>query len=31
VHGGGESWLQGEACRVHRGRWEVRTMKPLKP
>ncbi|HLN08972.1 MAG TPA: RT0821/Lpp0805 family surface protein [Xanthobacteraceae bacterium] len=30
VQGGDESWLQGEACRVHRGRWEVRTMKPLK-
>jgi len=30
VHGSDESWLQGEACRVHRGRWEVRTLKPLK-
>jgi surface antigen len=25
-----ESWLQGEGCRVHQGRWEVRHMKPLQ-
>jgi len=25
-----EIWLQGEACRVHQGKWEVRTMKPWK-
>jgi surface antigen len=25
-----ETWLQGEACRVHRGKWEVRTLKPWK-
>jgi len=25
-----ETWLQGEACRVHHGKWEVRTMKPWK-
>ena len=25
-----ESWLQGEGCRIHQGRWEVRQMKPLK-
>jgi len=30
VHKGTESWLQGEACRVHHGRWEVRGMKPWK-
>lgn len=30
VHGGSESWLQGEACRIHQGRWEVRTLKPWK-
>jgi len=23
-----EAWLQGEACRVHKGGWEVRSMKP---
>jgi surface antigen len=25
-----ETWLQGEACRVHKGKWEVRAMKPWK-
>ena len=25
-----ESWLQGDGCRVHQGRWEVRHMKPLQ-
>jgi len=30
VRKGTESWLQGEACRVHHGRWEVRAMKPWK-
>src|SRR5262245_34246962 len=25
-----ESWLQGEACRIHRGKWEVRSMKPWR-
>ena len=25
-----ETWLQGEACRVHQGKWVVRTMKPWK-
>jgi hypothetical protein len=25
-----ESWLQGEGCRIHEGRWEVRQMKPLQ-
>ncbi len=30
VRGGAESWLQGEACRVHRGQWEVRQMRPWK-
>lgn len=23
-----ETWIQGEACRVHKGKWEVRSMKP---
>lgn len=27
---GAESWLQGEACRTHHGRWEVRNLKPWK-
>lgn len=30
VHEGAESWLQGEGCRVHEGRWEIRLMKPWK-
>jgi surface antigen len=25
-----ESWLQGEACRIHKGKWEVRSMKPWR-
>jgi surface antigen len=25
-----EQWLQGEACRVHHGKWVVRSMKPWK-
>ncbi len=28
VRGGDEKWLQGEACRTHRDRWEVRSLKP---
>jgi hypothetical protein len=28
VRDGAESWLQGEACRAHQGRWEVRNLKP---
>lgn len=30
VRDGTESWLEGEACRVHQGRWEVRALKPWK-
>jgi surface antigen len=30
VHQGAEAWLQGEGCRVHEGRWEIRTMRPVK-
>jgi surface antigen len=30
VRDGTESWLQGEACRAARGRWEVRNMRPWK-
>ena len=30
VKPGTESWLQGEACRVQPGNWEVRTLKPWK-
>lgn len=28
VHKGAESWLQGEGCRVHEGKWEIRAMRP---
>jgi hypothetical protein len=27
---GNELWLQGEACRMHEGRWEVRNLRPWK-
>jgi surface antigen len=30
VRQGAESWLQGEGCRVHHGKWEVRVMRPWK-
>jgi len=28
--GNKEAWLQGEACRVHQGKWEIRSLKPWK-
>ena len=28
VRDGSESWLQGEACRIRQGRWQVRNLKP---
>ncbi len=27
---GTESWMQGEACRVRKGKWEVRRLKPWR-
>jgi hypothetical protein len=30
IRDGSESWLQGGACRVHQGKWTVRTLRPLK-
>jgi len=30
VRDGAESWLKGDACRLHQGKWTVRTMRPLK-
>lgn len=30
VNAGTESWMQGEACRMHKGRWEVKALKPWK-
>jgi surface antigen len=28
--GNGEDWMRGEACRIHKGNWEVRSLKPWK-
>lgn len=28
VRDGAESWMQGEACRIPQGKWEVRNLKP---
>jgi surface antigen len=30
VRDGSESWLQGDACRIHQGKWTVRSLRPLK-
>ena len=30
IKGNLQSWLQGEACKHHTGRWMVRSMKPWK-
>jgi len=30
VRQGAESWLQGEGCRVHEGRWEIRALRPWR-
>ena len=30
VNGQTESWLQGAACKVDRGRWEIHTLKPWR-
>jgi surface antigen len=30
VRQGTESWLQGEGCRIHQGKWEIRAMRPWK-
>jgi hypothetical protein len=30
IREGAESWLQGDACRIHQGKWTVRTIRPLK-
>jgi surface antigen len=27
---GSEAWLQGEACRMTQGKWEVKTLRPWK-
>jgi surface antigen len=28
VKDGTEAWIRGEACRQHKGRWEVRALRP---
>ncbi len=28
--GSNEDWMRGEACRIHQGNWEVRSLKPWK-
>jgi len=30
VHGEAEAWLKGEACRTGGGKWEVKSLTPLK-
>ena len=30
VNDDGESWLHGEACQVHHGKWVVKSLKPWK-
>jgi surface antigen len=30
VRAGSESWMQGEACQVPQGRWEVKSLRPWK-
>jgi surface antigen len=30
VRGQAQAWLQGEACRTARGKWEVRSLRPFK-
>lgn len=30
IRGEKQTWLQGEACRMAAGRWEVKSLKPLK-
>jgi surface antigen len=30
VRQGAESWLQGEGCRIHEGKWEIRALRPWK-
>jgi surface antigen len=30
ARGEAQAWLQGEACRTEQGKWEVKSLKPLK-
>jgi len=29
IRDGSETWLQGDACRIHQGKWTVRKLRPL--
>ena len=31
AHGRSEDWLRGAGCRTSQGKWEVKSVKPLKP
>ena len=30
VNGSSEAWMRGEACRINKGRWEVKSLRPWK-
>jgi hypothetical protein len=30
VRDGAESWLQGDGCRIHQGKWTIRKLRPLR-
>lgn len=30
IRDGSESWLQGDGCRIHQGKWTVRKLRPLR-
>ena len=30
VRKGAASWLQGEGCRIHEGKWQIRALRPWK-
>jgi len=30
IRDGAESWLQGDGCRIHQGKWTVRKLRPLQ-
>ena len=30
IRDGVESWLQGDGCRIHQGKWTIRKLRPLQ-
>jgi hypothetical protein len=30
IRDGTESWLQGDGCRIHQGKWTIRKLRPLR-